>query len=101
LPYGLTNSLRQPVNADFYVDIKPYIDHKAEMLAKHKSQKEWLDISQGLDAYIITMKQMCAEVGMLSGRFDYAEGWIRHSHLGFCDQDDNPMADILKEHVTG
>ena len=100
LPYGLTDPLRQPVNADFYVDIEPYIDKKAEMLAKHKSQKEWLDVSQGMDAYLTTMKEMCAEVGKLSGTLKYAEGWIRHSHLGFCEKDANPLVKILKSHVT-
>ena len=70
------------------------------MLAKHKSQKEWLDVSQGLDSYLITMKDICAEIGQTSGKFNYAEGWIRHSHLGFCNKEDNPLADILKEHVN-
>lgn len=100
MPYGLTDNLRKPVSADFYVDVEQYIDNKAKMLAKHKSQKEWLDVSQGLDAYLITMKEMCGEVGKLSGKFKYAEGWIRHSHLGFCSADDNPLADILNEHTV-
>ena len=100
LPYGLADPLRKPVEADFYVDVESFIDNKAEMLAKHKSQKEWLDVSQGLDSYLITMKDICAEIGQTSGKFNYAEGWIRHSHLGFCNKEDNPLADILKEHVN-
>ena len=96
LPYGLTDPLRRPVLADYYVDVTPFIENKAEMLAKHKSQKDWLDVSQGLDAYLVTMKEMSAEVGKLSGQFDYAEGWIQHSHLGFCGKDDNPLAELLK-----
>ena len=100
LPYGLTDSLRRPVEADFYVDVEQFIENKAEMLAKHKSQKEWLDVSQGLDAYLTAMKDMCAEVGKLSGTFKYAEGWIRHSHLGFCEKDANPLMEMLEKHVT-
>ena len=100
LPYGLTDSLKRPVAADFYVDVEAFIDNKAEMLAKHKSQKEWLDVSQGLDAYLITMKDMSREIGKMSGKFKYAEGWIRHSHLGFCDEDTNPLANILKKHIN-
>lgn len=96
LPYGLTDSLRKPVEADFYVDVEAFIENKAKMLAKHKSQKEWLDISQGLDAYLITMKDMCAEIGKMSGKFKFAEGWIRHSHYGFCGKEDNSLADMLK-----
>jgi N-acetylglucosamine malate deacetylase 1 len=99
LPYGLTDQLRKPVIADFYVDVEAFINNKAEMLAKHKSQKEWLDISQGLDAYLITMKDMCAEIGQLSGKFNYAEGWTRHSHLGFCNEDADPLNEILKDHI--
>ena len=96
LPYGLIDPLRKPVRGDFYVDVESFMEHKTEMLAKHKSQKEWLDVSQGLNAYLITMKQMCAEVGKLSGSFNYAEGWIRHSYLGFCNEDENLLAEIFK-----
>jgi LmbE family N-acetylglucosaminyl deacetylase len=95
LPYGLTDPLRSPVVADFYVDIEKFIDKKTEMLAKHKSQKEWLDVSQGMDSYLITMKKLCKEIGELSGKYDYAEGWIRHSHLGYCDKDVTPLENIL------
>ena len=99
LPYGLTDPLGRPVQADFYVDVEKYIENKSDMLAKHKSQKEWLDTSQGLDTYLITMKDMSAKVGKLSGKFKYAEGWIRHSHLGLCSEDDNPLVEILEEHI--
>ena len=97
LPYGLTDTLRRPVEADFHVDIGAFIDNKAEMLAKHKSQKEWLDVSQGMDSYLTAMKDMSKEIGRMSGKFKYAEGWVRHSHLGFCDKDDNPLADMLNK----
>ena len=99
LPYGLSDPLRNPIKAEFFVDITSVIDNKTEMLAKHKSQKEWLDVSQGMDSYPITMKDICKEIGQMSDKFKYAEGWIRHSHMGFCDKDDNPLADILKSHV--
>ena len=94
LPYGLTDPLKKTVKADFYVDIEKFIENKAEMLARHKSQKEWLDVSQGMDSYLITMKNMCAEIGQMSGKYKYAEGWVRHSHLGFCDNGADPL-DVL------
>jgi len=72
---------------------------KREALAQHRSQKEWLDESQGLDAYLVTMEEMSAEAGRLSGQFEYAEGWRRHSHLGFCDEDADPLAEALGERV--
>ncbi len=99
LPYGLTDQLRNPVTADFYVDVEQFVENKMEMLAKHKSQKEWLDVSQGMDAYLITLKDMSREVGKLSGKFEYAEGWVRHSHFGFCGPDDNLLTEILKSYI--
>ena len=69
------------------------------MLSFHKSQKEWLDASQGIDSYLTTMADMCREVGKMSGKFEYAEGWIRHSHLGFCDKESNPFFDALNKYV--
>jgi len=73
------------------------IDRKAAMLACHASQKAWLDATQGLDSYLQTMKDLSAEVGQMSGRYAYAEGWRRHLHLGFC----SPTADPLRTALAG
>lgn len=100
LPYGLADSMGNPVNADFYIDVSDVIDIKKQMLGKHKSQKQWLDVSQGMDAYLDEMKEMTGRAGKISGRFSYAEGWIRHSHLGFCDDSSNPLVEILHEHTA-
>ncbi|HOJ39870.1 MAG TPA: LmbE family protein, partial [bacterium] len=67
------------------------------MLALHRSQKEWLDVSQGLDAYLKAMVDICREVGRLSRRFTYAEGWRRHLHYGFCGENDDPLSEALGE----
>lgn len=99
LPYGLNDQLRRPVIPDFTVDISPVIAKKREMLACHKSQKEWLDQSQGLDNYLITMERMSADVGRLYGGADYAEGWRRHSHLGFGPEDFDPLCEVLRDHI--
>jgi hypothetical protein len=32
----------------------------------------------------------------MSGRFEYAEGWRRHLHLGFCAADADPLSAALK-----
>lgn len=98
LPYGLTDILRRTIEPDFFVDVSSVMERKKEMLACHESQKAWLDESQGIDAYLQTMQEMSAEVGRMSGKFEYAEGWRRHSHLGFCDQDDDPLREILSEY---
>ena len=95
LPYGLTDMMRRPVIPEFYVDIGPVIEAKGEFLARHVSQKDWLDQSQGLDSYIITMREMSREVGGMSGRFEFAEGWRRHSRLGYAARDADPLGELL------
>jgi LmbE family N-acetylglucosaminyl deacetylase len=95
LPYGLTDMIRRPVVPEFYVDVSSVIDRKAEFLSRHASQKDWLDKSQGLDSYLIAMREMSRKVGGMSGRLEYAEGWRRHSHLGYAATDINPIQDLL------
>jgi N-acetylglucosamine malate deacetylase 1 len=95
LPYGLTDMMRRPVSPEFYVDIGSVITEKGEFLARHVSQKDWLDKSQGLDSYIITMREMSGEVGRMSKRFGFAEGWRRHSHLGYTARDTDPLRELL------
>jgi len=72
---------------------------KRAALACHRSQKEWLDASQGLDSYLTAMEVMSREVGRMSGRFIYAEGWRRHLHLGFCGEHADPLSDALGDKV--
>lgn len=95
LPYGLRDPLRRRVEPDFYVDISDVLPAKRAMLACHASQKEWLDASQGIDAYLMQMEAMAREMGRMSGRFEAAEGWTRHLHLGYCAPDDDPLAAAL------
>jgi len=95
MPYGLHDPLRREVTPDFCVDISAVIDLKTDMLACHRSQKEWLDVSQGQDSYLATLRDMSAEMGRKSGRYAYAEGWIRHLHLGLGGQDFDPLRDVL------
>lgn len=95
LPHGLRDALRQPVQSDFFVDVSGVLPRKREMLACHASQKQWLDETQGMDAYLDEMENLSAKVGRQSGRFPFAEGWRRHSHLGFGPEDFDPVFDTL------
>ena len=95
LPYGLRDGLRRLVRSGHYVNIASALSLKRRMLAQHRTQKEWLDVSQGMDAYLNAMVDMSRQVGRLSGRFPYAEGWRRHSHLGFCDGKADPLRGLL------
>lgn len=97
LPYGLRDGLRRVIRPGLYVDITTAMDRKRGALACHRSQKEWLDHSQGLDSYLHAMRDMAAEAGAWSGRFAFAEGWRRHAHLGFCGPDDDPLTAALGE----
>ena len=96
-PYSHRDPLRQLVTPDLWVDVGDVLEEKVTMLAKHASQKIWLDQSQGHDSYLQTLRDLDAEGGKLSGRFQYAEGWRRHLHLGFCGPDDNPLVDALSQ----
>lgn len=99
LPYGLRDPLRRRIMPEYYVDIASVLTRKREMLAQHRSQKEWLDVSQGVNAYLSTMEQMSAEVGRMSGRFSYAEGWRRRNHLGYCSEEAHPLGEALGDLV--
>ncbi len=95
LPLGLRSPLGKPVTADIYVDVADVLDRKRCTLALHKSQKEWLDKSQGMDSYLVSMEDTARRVGEMSGRFTHAEGWIRRFHQGFCAPDFNPLIAAL------
>ncbi|MCF7853467.1 MAG: PIG-L family deacetylase [Candidatus Pacebacteria bacterium] len=97
-PHANRGPLNQVVTPDFYVDVSTVIDKKTAMLAEHRSQKEWLDHSQGMDAYLHAMQGFARDLGELSGGLAYAEGWRRHNPLGLCGPDANPLADLLAPH---
>lgn len=98
-PHGNRDAMDQLVRPNFYVNISSVIQEKTEMLALHRSQKEWLDHSQGFDSYLNTMKEYAREMGQLSGCFVFAEGWRRHNPLGFCPHDVNPLEELLGKYI--
>jgi len=100
LPYGLQDQLRQPIRPEFFVDITDVLDRKREMLSCHRSQRGWLDDSQGMDNYLRSMEDMSARVGEMSGRFKYAEGWRRHSHMGFGPEEFDPLRQVLAGRIA-
>ncbi len=94
-PHGNRDPFGEPVRPHFFVDISGVIERKRDMLACHASQKEWLDVSQGMDSYLQTMLDLSAETGRLSERYAYAEGWRRRLHYGFGAPDADPLRDLL------
>ncbi len=99
LPWGLRDQLRKTVDAGTFVDVSSVMADKRRMLACHRSQKEWLDRTQGLESYLTTTEDLAAQVGRLSGRFTHAEGWRRHLHLGFGREEFDPLSDALGKHI--
>ena len=97
MPHGLCTPLRVPVKADAFIDTTSVHERKRQSLAAHVSQKHWLDVSQGMDSYLISMDEASKKVGALSGKFEFAEGWRRHLHLGFSTGEIDPLRDALGE----
>ncbi len=100
MPYGLRDPLDRPAPCDFWVDIGSVMEEKRAMLACHRSQKNWLDLSQGLDSYLLHMENVARAAGARSGRFAFAEGWTRHLAAGFCAPDADPLRAALAAYTT-
>jgi hypothetical protein len=78
------------VDQTLYVNVAHVIDVKADMLACHVSQRDWLQQQHGIDKYIETMKDTARRFGERAG-FAYAEGFRQHRGNAY------PQDDILKE----
>ncbi|MCX8108067.1 MAG: PIG-L family deacetylase [Verrucomicrobiae bacterium] len=95
MPHGLRDPLRKRIVPGLFVNTTPVQTIKRQALAMHRSQQDWLDQSQGINRYLETMETFARELGKLSGCFEFAEGWRRHLHYGFCDENDDPLLEAL------
>jgi LmbE family N-acetylglucosaminyl deacetylase len=95
MPIGLCSPLREPVAPELWVDTTSVHATKRAALTCHASQKEWLDKSQGQESYLETMNDFSLEQGRRSKKFQHAEGWTRHLHIGYGAEDDDPLRDVL------
>jgi len=95
MPHGLCDGLRRRIMPGLFVDTASVQKQKLEALTCHASQHSWLQASQGMNSYLREMETMAREVGRMSRRFRVAEGWRRHSHMGFCAADADPMREAL------
>lgn len=100
LPHSMMDMNRTPAEPEFVVDVGSVISIRNEMLAKHASQKDWLDATQGMGSYLENMDSISRMVGERFGGCVYGEGWRRHNHTGYCAPDFAPLqillADFLK-----
>ena len=95
LPHGFCDQLRRRIIPGAYVNTTAVHKTQIKALAAHKSQQNWLDVSQGMNSYLLAVEDMSLAVGRLSRKFRYAEGWRRHLHFGFCGPDADPLAEAL------
>jgi N-acetylglucosamine malate deacetylase 1 len=98
MPHGLRDPLRRRVIPGAFVDTSAVQEVKRAALAEHRSQQQWLDTSQKINQYLQTLEDFAREMGRMSGRFRYAEGWRRHLHYGFCAADADPLRQALGRH---
>jgi LmbE family N-acetylglucosaminyl deacetylase len=99
MPHGLEDALRRRIIPELLVDTGAVHAAKRAALACHVSQKEWLDKTQGMDSYLRAMDDFSGQTARFAAKMHHAEGWRRHSHLGFCAKDADPLHDALKPHV--
>jgi LmbE family N-acetylglucosaminyl deacetylase len=72
------------------VDIADQMERKAEMLACHASQREWLRAHHGMDEYIDAMRRHGAERGR-QRNLQFAEAFVQHRGHPF------PQRDLLTD----
>lgn len=99
-PHGNCTPLGELVRPHFAVDTTDFMQQKVAALECHACQKDWLDHSQCMDSYVQTMRELTGQVGTLTGRFQYAEGWRRRQHWGFCGQNDDPLRMVLGNEIA-
>lgn len=98
MPHGLRDPLSRPVVPDCVVNTSAVHAKKREALAAHRSQREWLDQTQGMDSYLRAMDEESMSVARSVGTgFDHGEGWTRHLHLGLSASPCDPLAEVLGE----
>jgi len=95
MPHGLRDGLRRRVVPGFFVNTTAVHRTKLGALALHQSQQSWLQTSQGMNSYLRAMENAARELGRLSQKFRFAEGWRRHLHLGFCAERADPLREAL------
>jgi LmbE family N-acetylglucosaminyl deacetylase len=84
--------LGRDVPPGFCIDISGVIDFKAELLACHASQRDWLLKHHGIDHYLTAMRDWSAHRGQACG-VAFAEGF--RQHLGHSYPQDNLLGRLL------
>jgi LmbE family N-acetylglucosaminyl deacetylase len=86
------DALGRTVEPAFFIDISHALQTKAEMLAAHASQRDWLFKHHGMDHYVQSMRDWNARRGKSVG-VAHAEGY--RQHLGHGYPQDNLLGRVL------
>ena len=89
-PLGGVDYAGTPYHPHFYLDITSVIEEKAEALACHASQRDWLRAQHGIDQYLEEMRHWDAEAGNAAG-VPYAEGFFIHKGHAY------PQTPVIQE----
>jgi LmbE family N-acetylglucosaminyl deacetylase len=89
-PLEAIDPLGNDVQPTTLVDITAQLDRKAQMLATHASQREWLLAHHGIDEYLESMKRHAALRGQEAGTAA-AEAFVQHRGHAY------PKNDVLME----
>ncbi len=84
------DALGREVTPGFWIDISTQLERKAEMLARHASQRDWLLKHHGMDHYVQSLREWSAKRGREKG-VAYAEGFRQHLGHSY------PQNDLLSE----
>ena len=95
MPHGLTDPLGRQVSPQFFVNTASVQETMRRAQLAHESQHDWLRSSQEMDSFVKSIEAASLAVGKLSRKFRHAEGWWRHSHLGFASEASDPLAKEL------
>ena len=95
MSHGLCDQLRRRIVPGAFVNTTSVHQTQIQALSAHKSQQNWLDVSQGMNSFLLALENLSLAVGGLSKKFKHAEGWRRHLHFGYSARDGDPLAEAL------
>jgi LmbE family N-acetylglucosaminyl deacetylase len=95
MSHGLCDQLRRRIIPGAFVNTTSVHKAQIQALSAHKSQQNWLDVSQGLNSFLLALEDLSLAVGHLSKQFKHAEGWRRHLHFGYAAHEVDPLSEAL------
>ncbi len=95
-PHGNRTPTGELVYPKLAVSIDGVMDRKLAMLQCHHSQQQWLQATQKMNSYLQSMLELAEEAAKLA-KIDcrYAEGWLKHLHLGLGQIDFDPLLKLF------